>query len=237
METEPHTDRMYLRWTKNERIQHWTLAISFAILVLTGFALKFPESWWAWPFLFGGGSIDVRGDLHRLAATAYLILSVYHVGYIAFTARGRMQFRSMMLRLQDFKDLKNQMAHSLGRNEGHPSYGHYTYWEKMEYWALVWGTVVMAGTGLALWFENLALKIMPLWILDLATVVHLYEAILASLAILVWHFYFVIFDPTVYPVNFSMFDGHLTQEQMEHEHPGELKAILNREAERESVIP
>jgi hypothetical protein len=75
------------------------------------------------------------------------------------------------------------------------------YAEKAEYLALVWGTLVMVVTGFLLWFENWTLAHLPKWTSDVATVVHFYEAILASLAILVWHFYFVIFDPLVYPLD------------------------------------
>lgn len=224
---------LYLRWTKAERVQHWILAVAFFLLVATGFALKYPESWWAWPFVYAG-NIDLRGILHRAAATAYIALSLYHILYLIFSARGRAQFRALMIRLQDLRDLAWQVRRNLGKHAPAPEYGHFTYWEKIEYWALIWGTVVMVVTGLLLWFENISLRYLPLWALDVATVIHLYEAILASVSILVWHFYFVIFDPNVYPLNFSMVNGYLTQQQMEEEHAGELQELLQRkEKEKE----
>lgn len=222
-----HLDEtLYLRWSAAERLQHWVLALSFTLLVISGFALKHPESWWAWPFVITG-SIDLRGLLHRLAATAYLLLSLYHLAYLALTARGRAQFRALLLRLQDMHDFMLQTKFNLGKTKTHPRYGHFTYWEKLEYWALIWGTVVMAISGVVLWFENYSLRVMPLWALDIATVIHYYEAVLASLAILVWHFYFVVFNPDVYPVNYSMFNGYLAREEMEKEHAGELQALEN----------
>lgn len=215
---------LYQRWTKNERWQHWILALTFVVLLITGFALKYPESWWTWPFIVTG-AVDLRGFLHRLAATCYLALGLYHLLYLTFSRRGRQQFRALILRGRDFKDMVLRLRANLGKAAQLPAYGHFTYWEKFEYWALVWGTVIMALTGLALWFENLSLKIFPLWMLDVATVIHFYEAILASLAILVWHFYFVIVDPAVYPANFSMFTGYLTREEMAREHMLELTAL------------
>lgn len=222
--------QLYLRWTLNERIQHWFLAISFILLVFTGFALKYPETWWAWPFVFASNTIDLRSFLHRLAATVTMALGLYHIGYLIFAERGRQQWRALMLRWQDFRDMRQQILHNLGKAPSEPRYGHFTYWEKLEYWALIWGTVVMAVTGLMLWFENISLRFLPLWALDIATVIHFYEAILATFAIIVWHFYFVIFNPNTYPINFSMFNGHLTHEEMEMEHAGELERI--RQAQR-----
>jgi formate dehydrogenase gamma subunit len=224
MQTNPKYSNAYLRWTMTERIQHWVLAITFSLLVITGFALKYPESWWAWPFAMAG-AFDLRGFLHRLAATFYLALSLYHLGYLFFTTRGRAQLRALMLKIQDFIDMKRQVWRNLGKHAPLPQYGHFTYWEKLEYWALAWGTAIMAFTGLILWFENISLKIFPLWILDVSTVIHFYEAILATLAIFIWHFYFVIFNPTVYPVNFSMFNGYITEEGMREEHAGALQEI------------
>ena len=230
--------QLYLRWTKVERAQHWVLASSFFILVLTGFALKYPDSWWAWPFVYANKTIDLRSILHRIAATAYLILAVFHIAYLIVTERGRAQFRALMFRARDLADMKQQILHNLGKRVPVPKYGHFTYWEKMEYWALVWGTFIMATTGLLLWFENISLQILPLWALDVATVIHLYEAILASLAILVWHFYFVIFNPRVYPVNFSMFDGYLTEEEMAEEHAGELEELQKHVREgQDAAVP
>lgn len=224
----------FLRWTFNERLQHWVLAISFILLVITGFALKYPESWWAWPFVVTG-AIDLRGFLHRLAATFYLALSIYHLAYLFFTTRGRAKLRALMLKIQDFADMKRQMWRNLGKHAPHPQYGHFTYWEKFEYWALVWGTVIMALTGLILWFENISLRIFPLWIMDVSTVIHFYEAILATLAIFIWHFYFVIFNPTVYPVNFSMFNGYITEEEMLEEHAGELEGIRQQLVDKQDA--
>ena len=81
------------------------------------------------------------------------------------------------------------------------------YGEKVEYLAVIWGTLVMAVTGFLLWFEEFTLRWLPSWTADVATVIHLYEAILASLAILVWHFYAVIFDPVVYPMDPAWLTG------------------------------
>jgi len=87
----------------------------------------------------------------------------------------------------------------------------------------------MAGTGFALWFETAALRFLPLWALDVATYIHFYEALLATLAIAVWHFYFVIFNPDVYPVNWTLITGKISEEMLRHEHPREYERLCEQE--------
>jgi hypothetical protein len=98
-----------------------------------------------------------------------------------------------------------------------PSYPKFNYAEKAEYWALVWGTVVMAVTGVALWAHNLMLEYLPKWFTDVATAIHYYEAILATLAIVVWHFYAVIFDPDVYPLKWTVLTGRASAHEVREE--------------------
>ena len=235
MERDEMRHRFYVRWSRGERAQHWVLAITFGLLVVTGFALRFPESWWAWPFVLTG-SFDLRGFVHRLAATLYIALALYHIGYLLFSPRGRRQLRALRLNRQDLRHLHEQLRRNLGKLASRPRFGHYTYWEKIEYWALIWGTVVMVVTGMLLWFENQSLRVLPLWALDVATVIHYYEAILATLSILVWHFYFVIFDPDIYPLDTSMLSGLISEQKLAEEHPGELAEIRLQEKSDERPV-
>lgn len=222
----------YLRWTRVERYQHWILAASFMILAVTGFALKYPEAWWVQPLLIFEGKFDLRGWLHRGAAVIFIVLSFYHLGYMVFTRRGRSLLKALAPIRRDVTDFKLNVRFLLGKRETPPEFDHFSYMEKAEYWALVWGTVVMALTGFLLWFENLALNIFPLWMMDVFTVIHLYEAWLATLAIFVWHLYFVVFNPEIYPLNQSMIDGMMSEEEMEREHARELAKL--RPGARES---
>jgi adenylate kinase len=100
-----------------------------------------------------------------------------------------------------------------------PRFGRFGYPEKMEYWAVVWGTIIMGVTGLMIWFKLGTTHWLPRWCVDVATTVHYYEAILACLAIVVWHFYDVIFDPDVYPLNRACVDGRVSPQWYADEHP------------------
>jgi formate dehydrogenase gamma subunit len=236
MNNQSNQQNHYLRWTKVERWQHWILAISFGVLAVSGFALKYPESWWAFPLVIMEEGFGGRGLLHRVAATAFLALSVFHLGYLGLTRRGREIFRAMLPILRDVRDARENFKYLLGRKVEPPAYDHFSYIEKLEYWALVWGTVVMSVTGLLLWFESVALSFLPLWAMDIMTAIHLYEAWLATLAIFVWHFYAVIFNPEVYPLNTSMVTGLMSEREMALEHGREL-ARLRKQTTQEVAEP
>jgi cytochrome b subunit of formate dehydrogenase len=212
---------------KSERIQHFLLLTSFITLILTGFGLKFPEAFWVkWiVYVIGEHAFEARGIVHRIASLVMIAASLYHLYYILFTVRGKQLVRDFLPRKQDLTDFKNSMFYLLGKTDEKPRMGRFSYIEKMEYWAVVWGTVIMGATGFILWFENIFLKYVGTTGMDVSTTIHYYEAILASLAILVWHFYFIFINPDVAPMNKAWSKGYLTREQMEHEHPLELEKI------------
>ena len=110
-----------------------------------------------------------------------------------------------------------------------PRFGRFSYVEKAEYWALIWGSAVMVVTGLLLWFDNWFIQFLPKGVLDVALVIHYWEAWLATLAILVWHLYSTVFNPHVYPMNPSWLTGSMPEEMYRHEHPEHLE-----EARRET---
>jgi formate dehydrogenase gamma subunit len=212
--------RWFVRMTRFERVQHLLLAISFFTLVFTGFALKFPESWmFAWLARLEHG-YSWRSLIHRGAAIVMVTTSLVHIVYL-FTPRGRGVLLALMPRLRDAREASANLFYMLGLRRQPPRFDRFGYIEKAEYWALIWGTVVMTVTGMALWFENQSLQWLTKWMLDLATIVHYYEAWLAFLAIMVWHIYQNVVNPDVYPMNWSWISGRVSEEQLRHEHPAE----------------
>jgi cytochrome b subunit of formate dehydrogenase len=230
IERPPVGHRLYLRMSLNERIQHGALLISFATLVLTGFALKFPDAWWVAPFRsISPVMFELRGILHRVAAVVMVAASLYHLYYIFFVPRGKQLIRDLLPSIQDIRDAIGVMRYNLSLSKVKPQVGRFSYIEKSEYWALVWGTVVMTVTGTILWFDNTFIGLLTKLWWDVALTIHYYEAWLATLAIIVWHFYFVIFNPDIYPLNLAFWKGTLTEEEMEEEHPLELEEIRRHE--------
>ena len=203
----------YVRFTKIERIQHVVLLASFILLAYTGFALRFRTAWWAAPFTVWNPGFDWRGIIHRVMAVIFSALVVYHIYYLSCTKRGRAQAKALLPRKKDIFYFIKMTKYNLGICKQKPEHMRYNYTEKVEYWALVWGSVIMIATGSMLTFENFFLQYFPKWILDVARTIHYYEALLAVLAILIWHMYFVIFDPDYYPINFSMLTGKVIKER------------------------
>ena len=216
MAARRNPERVVVRMKPLDRIQHALLAASFIYLVVSGFALKFPDSWLTY---LVGSSEGFRRIGHRTSAIVMMALSVAHVLYALGTRDGRQFVKDMFPERKDLLDVLRNVRHLLHPRSPRPKFGRFGYAEKAEYWAVVWGTFIMGGTGLMLWFKVSATQYMPRWVVDVALTVHLYEAILASLAILVWHFYFVIFDPDVYPLNWAVLDGKVTRHYHHDEHP------------------
>lgn len=228
------TEDKYLRMSANERVQHFLLLSSFIVLVITGFALKFPESFWVKGIaaVIGQNTFEARGIVHRIASVVLVMVSLYHVYYLFFTVRGKQLFKDFLPNRQDVTDFMNSMKYLIGKSDTKPLFGRFSYIEKMEYWAVVWGTFIMGITGVILWFENFFLKYVTNTGMDISSAIHYYEAILASLAIVVWHFYFIFLNPDVYPMNKAWLKGYLTREQMEHEHPLELEASEKQDTDK-----
>jgi len=223
--------KKYLRMTLNERAQHVNLAINFTILVITGFALSFPKAFWVSPITDVPAGMTMRGFLHRLCGVATVFLGGYHILYCAFTKRGRGLIKDMIPGLKDAIDLWETLKNNLFINRPAKTLKmpRFNFREKLEYLGLIWGTLVMTATGFILWFEVEWLKYFPKWTFDVARTIHFYEAILATLTIIVWHFYSVIFNPDIYPMSWAWITGDLTEHEMEEEHGLELERIKAEE--------
>jgi formate dehydrogenase gamma subunit len=206
-----------LRLSLNERVQHALLLASFITLVITGFMLKFPESFWAAPLVRWEKDFPLRGLVHRIAGVVLIGAGFYHLLYLAFSREGRRDLRAMLPKAKDVRDAVQTVGYNLGYRREAPLYPKFNYAEKLEYWALVWGTVVMAVTGILLWGHNFVLEYFPKLVIDVATAIHFYEAILATLAIVIWHFYAVIFDPDVYPLKWTFVSGRAPEHEVREE--------------------
>jgi cytochrome b subunit of formate dehydrogenase len=212
-------------------LQHTVLTVSFVILVITGFSLRFSEAWWV-RLIFGWeGGFPLRGTLHRVSAVLMMLGSVWHIVYL-MTPRGRQWLDDMWPHWSDVREAWHTLSYFLGRRQGRPAFGRFSYVEKFEYWALVWGTMIMVITGLLLWFDYVVAGYVPEVFLQVMLVIHYYEAWLAFLAILIWHLYATVFSPDVYPMNPAWLTGTMPTDMYEHEHGGDAKLrSASKEAE------
>ncbi|MGA8216731.1 MAG: cytochrome b/b6 domain-containing protein, partial [Candidatus Sulfotelmatobacter sp.] len=199
--------------------------LSFPTLVFTGFALKYPEAWWARPLLLWEGHFAFRGIVHRTAAVVLVAATVYHVIHLAVVRRDRLFLKAMLPQPKDAADLVHVFAYNLGLTKIEPRFAKFNYAEKVEYWAFIWGTVVMTVSGCLLWFNDFTLRYFPKWVSDAATAVHYYEALLATFSILLWHFYMVIFDPLVYPMDTAWLNGKVPADHYRYSRPEYYRAL------------
>ena len=240
-------DEVFLRMNLAERIQHIILLSTFFVLMITGLPLMFYEMKFFKSVFALAKSFYIRGILHRTAAVTLIVNVVWHLGYTAFTKRGRQNFREMIPGFRDIRDAFEQFWHNLGLTrllfrlgilkkfftthrywlfENPPQYGRYNFIEKFEYWAVVWGSIVMVVSGFFMWDVELSLSIFPLWIHNIFVIVHGYEAMLAFLAVIIWHMYNVHFNPAVFPMSKIWLNGKITGKELRLLHPLEYHEIL-----------
>jgi len=218
-----HEGQMVTRMNRGQRVQHAILFSSFIILVVTGFALKFPDS--AFRYLVLGINEGLRGLLHRVAGLVLIGVAAYHLFYAVFNREGRRFVTDIWPLWRDARGGWKNLSYHLALSDEKPQFGRFTYAEKIEYWALVWGTVVMAVTGVMLWAKITVGNHLPRWWIDVATAIHFYEAVLATLAIIIWHFYQVFFDPDAYPMNWAWWDGQVPLHHYRSEHPLDAETV------------
>jgi cytochrome b subunit of formate dehydrogenase len=215
-------------------IQHLLIIVSFFTLVITGFALKFHDSTWAQLLSHAGFTEYARGLIHRIAAIVMLGAGVYHLYYLFFDKDGKGELGHLAPRILDVRQFIQNMKFHLGMTRERPDFPRYGYIEKAEYWALVWGTVVMAITGFILWFPTYATFIFPSWIIKVSETIHYYEAWLATLAIVIYHFFFVIFHPEDYPINLAAFTGEITEEEAHEKFPAWYRRVKSKKSDHQS---
>ncbi|MFA7330486.1 MAG: cytochrome b/b6 domain-containing protein [Candidatus Delongbacteria bacterium] len=223
--------RQYVRFSLSQRLQHVFMFVPFIVLVLTGFPIKFPDNaFWARSVdLFGG--IQTIRSVHRIAAVVMIADFCIHVLYVLFNVvRNRTPLARMHLlpNLQDARDIRDNLRYFLFMTDERPRFHRFSYIEKFDYWAVFWGMFIMAGSGLILWYPEAAGRFISAELIQIAYVAHSDEALLAFLAIVIWHFYNVHFNPRVWPANKVWYKGTLTEEEMLHEHPRELEEILEQ---------
>jgi cytochrome b subunit of formate dehydrogenase len=218
----------YPRFAIPQRVEHIIFLLSFSILGLTGLVQKFSANQVADSIILALGGIENVRVIHHLSAIVMMIVSGYHVIAVAYKIYVLRVRWTMMPVIEDVQHLIQDVMYWTGFRKHRAYYGRYNYAEKMEYLAVVWGTVIMGLTGFMMWNPLSTTQILPGGVIPAAKAAHGAEAILAVLAIIVWHFYHVHLKH----FNKSMFTGKLTRTEMMHEHPAELARIESDQADK-----
>lgn len=218
----------YKRFSISDRVEHWLLFASFTLLGITGLVQQHVD-WGVYNAIirFFGGIENTR-LIHHIAAIVLMFETIYHLGiqgYRFFVLRKR---PSILPGKQDAVNLFQFFKHGLGLSKDRAREGHFTFAEKLEYWAVIWGTLVMGITGFMLWNPILTTRLLSGSFVPAAKAAHGKEALLAVLAILIWHLYTV----HIRHLNLSMFHGKMTEAEMEDEHPRALADIKTGKVDR-----
>ncbi len=220
-ELPPWEPKRYRRFTRSQTIEHWILFASFTILAITGIPQKFVGQGWAEGLIELLGGIENVRRWHHIAAVVLLLGCIYHVVAVAYKIVVLRVRLSMLPSLKDVVDFLDTVRYNLSLAKQRPSLDRFGYEEKFEYWAVVWGTLIMAVTGFIMWNPIIVTRFLSGEVIPIAKAAHGGEALLAVLSIITWH----VYNVHLKHFNKSMFTGHLTEREMAHEHPLELERI------------
>ena len=226
---------MFERFNRNFRFQHIVMFTSVIILIVTGMPIKFPDFVLSRYLVNLWGGIHNSTLVHRIGAVMLIYFMVHHLLYTVLSRRGRRDLVLLIPTPKDARDAVQNVRHFLGKTEEKPRFGRFSYIEKFDYWAVYWGCVIMIGSGLFLWFEGIVLKYFPKYILDVALEMHSDEAMLATMAIVIWHFYNVHFNPDRFPGTLMWWHGRISEHEMKEEHPLEYEEIMAKREKQEGA--
>jgi len=237
--------KQYQRFSRLNRMLHIAMIVSFLSLALTGLTLKFSYTQWAviLSHLFGG--FESAGVIHRAAAILMIIIFVVHI--VDLFERKKHDFKTwkamlfgantMLPTKNDLQECIGSVKWFLGMGE-RPKYGRWTYLEKFDYFAVFWGVFIIGSTGMMLWFPEFFTQFFPGWFLNVATIIHSDEALLATGFIFTVHFFNTHLRPEKFPMDIVVFTGRVSVEEFQHDKPKEYEALVaNGELEKFLVEP
>jgi len=239
---QPHKlmpkDKLYRRFERPQRLLHLVMIISFFTLALTGMALKFSFMGWAQVLSAVMGGFESMSYLHRIAALTQLGIFAVHLWQVRKLKQSSgkswkafiLSSDSMLFNKTDLKQFIGQIKWFFGKGE-RPHYGRYTYWEKFDYFAVFWGIFIIGSTGLILWFPEIFTYILPGQAVNIATIIHSDEALLAVGFIFTVHFFNTHFRPDKFPIDPVIFTGRVTLDELKHDKPGEYDALVEKYGE------
>ena len=224
----------FQRFTRLNRTLHIIMIVSFISLALTGMTLKFSYTGWANVLSRILGGYESAGYIHRIAAVFMFGIFVTHLYNLLTKKRKEAgSLRALLLGPDTMLPTKNDLQEFIASmkwflNLGpRPQYGRWTYWEKFDYFAVFWGVFVIGSTGLMLWFPEIFTLLMPGWFINVATIIHSDEALLAVGFIFTVHFFNTHLRPEKFPMDLVIFTGRVPLEEFKEERPKEYEELKN----------
>ncbi len=235
----------FQRFSRLNRVLHILMIVSFISLALTGLTIKFSYTGWAVILSHLLGGFESAGYIHRFFAVVMVSVFITHI--VDITRMKKKEYKtwralifspgSMMFNKKDVSDIIGTLKWFVGKGE-RPQYGRWTYWEKFDYFAVFWGILVIGSTGVTLWFPELLTNIIPGWVINVATIIHSDEALLATGFIFTVHFFNTHLRPEKFPMDIVIFSGRTPLEEYKIDRPAEYEELVEKgELEKYLVEP
>lgn len=228
-------EREFVRFNRLHRTLHACMIISFLSLAISGLSLKFSYTKWAVVLSHLLGGFQTAGYVHRFAAVIMFGTFITHLVDLYRTkTKKRMSWRTLLFGPdtlvptgRDYHDFIATMKWFLHLGPK-PQYGRWTYWEKFDYFAVFWGIFIIGSTGLMLWFPVLFTRVLPGSFINVATIIHSDEALLATGFIFTVHFFNTHLRPEKFPMDTTIFTGRMKLAELKRDKPREYEALVAR---------
>ena len=251
-----NNEKYFFRFDMDLRIQHFILAATVVILVLSGMPLKFSDAFWS-PYLYAiFGGISMAPTVHKITGAIMLLLFGYHIfwifkviyrnHYLPMKKEGTFTMGSFAMRvlklpmvpnLKDLKDIIGLLKYLFFYTNVRPDGDEYTWKEKFDYWAPFWGMFIIGASGVILWNKEFFTQIIPGEVINFCLIAHSDEALLAGLFLFIWHWYNVHFSTSVFPMGTVFLTGYLSEELMCEEHYEHYVRVMKEEGYEKEILP
>ena len=214
-------EKTYPRFNLGQRWEHLVLILSFTVLLLTGLPQKYRDFSWSQDLLSSPERLELIQQIHHIAAIVMTIEVLYHLGRAIYLIMRRKLPGDIFPVWQDVLDAGQMLRYLLFMRKDKPKFGRYNFEQKVTYWVIFFGILIMVISGFIIWFPEFFTKFLPGGVIPAAKLAHSTEAVVAAIFILIWHIYHVHFER----LNLSIFTGRLTEREMREFHEKEYERL------------
>ncbi|MFV1966019.1 MAG: cytochrome b/b6 domain-containing protein [Pirellulaceae bacterium] len=224
-----------VRFETSHRGVYAIMLLSFLGLTLTGLPLKFGGQAWGRAFAQSLGGVGSTSVWHRTFAVLAVVGCVIHLAWGASRILQRRKtgvpWRSILFGPdsplptgRDVKDVIGMVRWFVGLG-AKPGFERWTYWEKIDYWAVCLATVLIGVTGLILWYPNVLSTVFPGGTLNVATLLHSEFALYLACCLFVIHLFNTHLRPEKFPFDASVITGLANEEHLRTARPDYFERI------------